>query len=94
MKAMPIQLNIEILKRKIKDLMRNELLKGYKIGMMSMSDIVSEKLKNVNSKNYKSKINDVLKSCNWTKSDDFKKNNMQIKKGEDNHGDSSTSHGK
>ena len=90
MKAMPIQSNDEILKRKIKDLIQNELLKGYKIGMMSMSDIVSEKLKNVDSKNYKSKIDDVLKFCNWTKSDNFKKNSMKIKKGEDNHGNSGT----
>jgi len=57
----------------VNKVVREELLKGYKVGMQSMAATVKEKLDGVDESNYKEKIDDVIQYCNWALTDDVTK---------------------
>jgi len=54
----------------VNKVVREELLKGYKVGMQSMAATVKEKLDGVDESNYKEKIDDVIQYCNWALTDE------------------------
>lgn len=57
----------------VNKVVREELLKGYKVGMQSMAATVKEKLDGVDESNYKEKIDDVIQYCNWALTDEVTK---------------------
>jgi len=54
----------------VNKVVREELLKGWKLGMQSMAATVKEKLDGVDESNYKEKIDDVIQYCNWALTDE------------------------
>ena len=57
----------------VNKVVREELLKGYKVGMQSMATTMKEKLNGVDESNYKEKIDDVIQYCNWALTDEVTK---------------------
>jgi hypothetical protein len=69
-KAKPVNYGEEKFKQAVNKVIRDELLKGWKLGMRSMATTVKEKLNGVDESNYKEKIDDVIQYCNWALTDE------------------------
>jgi hypothetical protein len=72
-KAKPIDFGEEQFKQAVNKVVREELLKGWKLGMQSMATTIKEKLNGVDESNYKEKIDDVIQYCNWALTDEVTK---------------------
>ena len=77
MKAKPVDYGEEQFKQAVNKVVRDELLKGWKLGMQSMATTIKEKLDGVDDTNYKTKIDDVIQYCNWALTDEVTKNMMK-----------------
>ncbi|CAB1251553.1 protein of unknown function [Ruminococcaceae bacterium BL-6] len=56
----------EKFKEEASKILKQQLRKGWKLGVQASSKIILKKLEGVNEENYKDKISDVKQFCEWS----------------------------